>query len=110
MASTSMNERDRHILEVFAARTRAEFPDAQVWAYGSRARGDAQGDSDYDMCVVVNDLSEGIEDRIGNIAFEVGWDLEVLITTVAYRRDQFEHGLFSVSPLVLNIRREGVLA
>jgi len=105
-----MTERDRHVLEVFAARIRAEFPDAQVWAYGSRARGDAQEDSDYDMCVVVEALDERIEDRIGNIAFEVGWELELLITTVAYRRDQFEHGLFSVSPLVLNIRREGVPA
>jgi len=105
-----MTERDRHILEVFASRIRAEFPDAQIWIYGSRARGDTHEGSDYDMCVVVNQMDDAADRRIMDIAFEIGWELEALITTVTYSRDQFEHGPHSVSPLVLNIRKEGIAA
>ena len=37
-----MADRDRQILELFAARVRERFPDADVWAFGSRARGDVR--------------------------------------------------------------------
>jgi len=105
-----MRPQDKRVLETFAARIRQEFPEARVWLYGSRARGDAQNNSDYDMCVVVNQLDEEADRRISGIAFEVGWEADVLITTVTYSREQFEHGPWSVSPLVLSIQREGAPA
>ena len=36
-----MTAHDRSILEIFAARVRQHFPEARIWAFGSRARGDA---------------------------------------------------------------------
>lgn len=44
---------DRRMLHEFAARVRERQPHARVWAFGSRARGDAAPDSDLDLCVVV---------------------------------------------------------
>jgi hypothetical protein len=37
-----MSERDQQIIETFAARLRERFPNAEVWAFSSRERGDAQ--------------------------------------------------------------------
>ncbi|MEB3290787.1 MAG: nucleotidyltransferase domain-containing protein, partial [Leptolyngbya sp.] len=50
-----MEIRDHQILKEFSANVRQQFPDAQIWAFGSRARGNAQPDSDFDICVVVDE-------------------------------------------------------
>lgn len=105
-----MNQRDRTILNQFAHRVRQQFPDAQIWAFGSRARGDAQPDSDLDICVVLETLDRSVKKIISHIAWEVGFENELLITTVKYSRYQFEQGPCAESPLVQTIQREGVTA
>lgn len=103
-----MTDRDRSILERFAASVRQCFPEARVWAFGSRVRGDGTWESDLDVCVVVNELTYADRHTIWDIAWEVGFEHDVLISAVAYSRDEFEQGPCSESPLVLNILREGV--
>ncbi len=101
-------DRDRHILEIFAAGVRQHFPEARIWAFGSRARGDGTWESDLDVCVVVDELTYENRHAIWNIAWEVGFEHDVLISAVAYSKDEFEQGPCSESPLVLNILREGM--
>jgi predicted nucleotidyltransferase len=101
-----MSERDRHSLRTFAARVRQRFPKAEVWAFGSRARGEATEESDLDLCVVEG-LHEGRQ-TIRRIGWEVGFEQGVLLCTTIYPKDEFERGPCSESPLVMNIRREGI--
>jgi predicted nucleotidyltransferase len=92
-----MSKQDRRIFHEFTARIRQRFPDARIWAFGSRARGVATWDSDFDVCIVLDRL-------------EVGFQNECVITTVAFDADQFENGPMSESTLVANIIREGLAA
>jgi len=103
-----MNERDRQILKEFSARVREQFPEAQIWAFGSRARGDAQPDSDLDICVVVDNLDFATKKALSYIAWEVGFERGLLITTVKYSRQQFEESPRVASPLVQTILKEGI--
>jgi predicted nucleotidyltransferase len=105
-----MSDRDRHIFEIFAARVRQQFPDARIWAFGSRARGDATWESDLDVCIVVDELTYEDRQTLSTIAWEVGFEHELLITTVCFTTEEFEHGPMSESTLVMNILREGVAA
>jgi predicted nucleotidyltransferase len=105
-----MNECDRNILNQFAQQVRQKFPEAQIWAFGSRARGNAQPDSDLDICVVLETLNTASKKIISQLAWEVGFDNDLLITTVKYSRYQFEQGPCTVSPLVQAIHREGIAA
>jgi predicted nucleotidyltransferase len=105
-----MADRDRQILELFAARVRERFPDADVWAFGSRARGDATWESDLDVCVVVDHLTNEDRHALWHMAWEVGFEQEMLISAVPFSKDEFEDGPCSESPLVLNILREGIPA
>jgi predicted nucleotidyltransferase len=105
-----MSDRDHYILEIFAARVRQQFPAARIWAFGSRARGDATWQSDLDVCVVAETLTYKDRNAIGDIAWEIGFEHELLITTVCFTSEEFERGPCSESPLVLNILREGVPA
>jgi len=54
---------DRTVLAECAARVREIFPEARVWAFGSRARGHAAWDSDFDVCV---GLEEGGSHPLGH--------------------------------------------
>lgn len=105
-----MDDSDRKILELFAVRVRELFPGARVWAFGSRARGEGGWDSDFDMCVVVDRLDVAADRTLSDIAWEVGFAHDRVITVIPFSRDQFERGPFSESTLVETILREGVAA
>ena len=105
-----MAEQDRRILAEFTSKVCERFPDARVWAYGSRARGAAGLDSDFDICIVLNQIDHVIDRWIRDIAWEIGFENDRVITTVLINKDQFEVGPMSESTLVANILREGVSA
>lgn len=101
---------DRKILETLAKRVRSLYPGARVWAFGSRARGDATWESDFDACIVLPQKDESAEPAIRNICWEIGFENNRVITTVIMDQNQFEDGPMSESTLVENILREGVAA
>ena len=101
---------DRKILNEFSERIRKHFPGARIWAFGSRARGTAAWDSDFDTCIVLDRVDKQIGRRIRHIAWEVGFENDRVITTVVLDEDQFERGPMSESTLVDNILQEGVPA
>jgi predicted nucleotidyltransferase len=103
-----MADRDRQILDLFAANVRERFPDANVWAFGSRARGDATWESDLDVCVVDNNLTHAQHYTIGDIAWEVGFEHGLVIIPICFTREEFERGPMSESTIVANILREGI--
>lgn len=105
-----MVEKDSRILREFASRVRSRFPEARIWAFGSRARGEADTDSDLDVCVVVDHLDEARDREIINTAWEVGFAGDVVISTVTFSRDEFTSGPIAHSPIVQAIRRDGVAA
>jgi predicted nucleotidyltransferase len=105
-----MNQDDQVIFTLFAARVRERFPDARLWAFGSRARGGAGWDSDFDICVVVDRLDARADQALSDIAWEVGFARDRVITIVPFSREAFERGPFSESTLVETIRREGIPA
>jgi predicted nucleotidyltransferase len=76
----------------------------------ARARGDAEPDSDLDVCVVIRQRTEAARTEISDIAWEVGFEHSLVITTVVFSQDEFEHGPCSVSPLVSAVHEEGVAA
>jgi predicted nucleotidyltransferase len=53
-----ISKEDRKILNEFTNRVRERFSDAQVWAFGSRARGEATWESDFDLLIVLSDVDQ----------------------------------------------------
>jgi predicted nucleotidyltransferase len=105
-----MKRKDREILRQFAIRVREFAPEAKIWAFGSRVRGNATKESDLDICVVAKGLTEQDDDRIIAIAWEVGLEHCVVITPITYSAEEFSAGPVSFSPLVRVIHEEGVAA
>ena len=101
---------DRRLLDQFAERVRAHAPSAVIYAFGSRARGTADPESDLDLCVIVPEVTREISDAVGTVAWEIGFEAGRVLAPIMVSADAFERGPLSASTLVANIRREGVSA
>ncbi len=75
--------------------------------FGSRARGDFQSESDYDILVLVSKKTKELRDKIDEIVWEIAWEHNVVITAFTYEKSRFENDRFE--PLFMNIQKEGVL-
>lgn len=105
-----MSQDDRRLLRRFAAQVKGHFPQAAIWAFGSRSRGDAQEESDFDICVVLPEKRSADETLIEQIAWELGFEQGCVVMPLVLSRQEFEEGPMAGSPLFVNIRREGVAA
>ena len=76
--------------------------------FGSRARGDAQPDSDLDVLVLVDHITPALRKTISRCAWEVGFEAGVLIQAVVMTREEAEHGPEQSSLLMLAVREEGI--
>lgn len=74
--------------------------------YGSRARGDAHAESDYDVAVFLRDFSNRWEemDRIIPVVTEILYDRAAFIHAMPYPAGAYRDAL----PIMAEIRREGI--
>ena len=84
-------------------------PNAEIYLYGSRARGDNRKDSDWDILVVssrekVNfDYESDLRDPIIDIELETGEVISLLVYSKSdWRKKQIS------SPLFENVKNEGI--
>ena len=83
--------------------------DAEVVLYGSRARGDAREDSDYDILVLTDEpASMSMEEKLVESLLPMELDSGKVLTIITYNRQQWDTPLYRAMPLHKNIDREGV--
>lgn len=89
-----MLEEQRKILRKFAEQVRRIYPKSRIWAFGSFLRNTGTAESDLDICVVLPQL--GPEDRfaVSDIAWEVGFENDIHLSTVVFSEKEFEQALF----------------
>ncbi|HNT36327.1 MAG TPA: nucleotidyltransferase domain-containing protein [bacterium] len=105
-----MSPDDRHVLEEFARNLRLRYPEALVWAFGSRARGDNRPESDFDVCVVLSNASPENRSAVRSLAWETAFEHCLLLNVVVFAASDFERGPVSESSLVKSVLAEGVAA
>ncbi|HFQ93688.1 MAG TPA: nucleotidyltransferase domain-containing protein [Anaerolineae bacterium] len=81
----------------------------QIVLYGSWARGDASEESDIDLMVVLSgEVQPGLElDRMIDVITDINLAYDVLISVLPVSEGDFNT---LQSPLLLNVRQEGVPA
>ena len=56
-----MTKEDCKIFKEFTDRVYERFSDARIWAFGSRARGEATWESDFDLFIVLSEVDQKID-------------------------------------------------
>jgi len=83
-------------------------PKAQVIIFGSRARGDAKEESDWDILILTeNPVTYEIERSFRNNLFDLEIETGEVFSTFVYQNYIWENR-HKVTPLYQNIKREGV--
>jgi predicted nucleotidyltransferase len=100
-ASEILNELKERLSEIYGDRL------VRLVLFGSQARGDAEEGSDIDVMVVLKGLVSPCEEihRTGEQVAKISLDRDVVVSCVFMAEDRFER---ERSPLLLNVRREGI--
>lgn len=102
-------EQDRLVIERFKKLMQERgVPLHSTVLFGSRARGDHDPDSDYNVLVVVASLDRMIRKTISDCAWEAGFQDCLVIVPVVITRDEMEHSPLRSSLLMRAVREEGI--
>jgi uncharacterized protein len=84
-------------------------PGAEIILYGSRARGDADRESDWDLLILVEGAVDGErKTAIRHRLYEVEWALDEVLTSIILNSEDWHSPLYRAMPFHHNVERDGV--
>jgi hypothetical protein len=110
MSSWNGRTTDIRLLEQCKASIRDVADDAEVILYGSRARGDQDRYSDYDLLILVDGPADAaLEQRILDKVYPLQLETGAMFTLIVYNTHQWGSALCRAMPFHQNVEREGVM-
>ena len=76
--------------------------------FGSRVRGNQDEYSDMDVFIEVESLGKELEEKLHEVAWEIGLENSIYISPLILTRYEVENSPLRVSPIIKNITAEGV--
>jgi len=98
---------DIQIVREFKEKVQDFYLDAEVRFYGSRARKTHHEDSDYDILVLLEEVTPSIRKTIYDIAWEIGYKYDALLVPVLSQKDDFY--MSNASPFFNNVKQHGMV-
>lgn len=99
---------DRQIAREFQRRLVTFAPVRELYVFGSRVTGQATAESDLDLFIEMETLTPELRQRIFELAWEVGFEEDRVISTIVTTAEELEHGAMGANPLLFRVQREGV--
>ncbi len=104
-----LTEKERQALKELVEELKKLYGDnlSRVILYGSKARGDATEDSDIDILVVLKEYKNISEERekVHSVKCPICYKYDLVISVIIRNEQEY---LTRLSPLLLNIKKEGI--
>ena len=85
-------------------------PDADIILYGSRARGDAHPESDWDFLILLDGVVDDARtDAIRHRLYNIEWDGGEVLSAIVRSRHEWHTPLYHVMPFSKVVREQGIL-
>jgi predicted nucleotidyltransferase len=109
-AAILTDEEVRAALAVLKKRLQPLLGDAlaKLVLYGSRARGDADPDSDVDVAIIVRGSDGTVRDRILNAVADVELETLVPLSTIVFAEAEYQRLVAGERRIALDIEGEGI--
>ena len=104
-----MNQSKDIVLGSIKKQVRELDPKAEIILYGSRARGDARPDSDWDILILINyPANTEVEKVFRHKLYDVELELGEALSTFVYNKNEWK-SKYWMTPLYQNVSKEGIL-
>jgi uncharacterized protein len=105
-----MKKSDNKILSQIKKIVKERDPSAKIYLYGSRSRGTATNDSDWDLLILLNrdNISLEVEREITYPLYDLEFDSGEVISPMIYS-DKEWNTKYRITPFYKNVMREGKL-
>jgi predicted nucleotidyltransferase len=103
-----MNENDLQTARELKKRVSKFTPLIDFRLFGSRARGDADDDSDMDIFMEFETVDRELRNRVKNTAWEMTLESGIVVTSLLFSRHEIENSPLRSSPIIRVIMEEGV--
>ncbi len=104
-----MDTNEKYIANLIKSKIYQKNPDAEVILFGSHARGEANIDSDWDILILLNNLSVNrkTEKEYREELFDIELEIGQPISTFVFSRNDWE-SRHSITPLYQSIKQDGI--
>jgi uncharacterized protein len=100
---------DHSLLQQIKAQVHQMEPNAEIIFYGSRARGDAEPDSDWDFIILVDGVvTDERVDTLRHHLYELEWETGEVLSCIVRSHKDWQTSLYQATSLYQNAQREGV--
>ncbi|HIJ80284.1 MAG TPA: hypothetical protein HPP76_01085 [Desulfuromonadales bacterium] len=105
----TLTTQERDALLEAKAEVASRFPLAWIKLFGSKARGNADPESDLDVLFVLDTLNWESERSVFEICFYASLRHDILLSPIVMSRAETESPLTRMSSFFQNVEKEGVL-
>ena len=106
----NLKENEKKALDELKKKITERFSDVEIILYGSKARGDADEESDIDVLILLNrDVDDRLREDIFVLSFEIELKYDVVFGILVESRTFWNSSLAKAMPIHWNIDREGII-
>lgn len=89
---------------------RLRYPRAKIYLYGSRVRGTATNESDWDLLILLDKekITSKIEEELTSPIYDLEFDTGQVISPMIYSEKEW-NSKYRVTPFYRNVMKEGQL-
>ncbi|HIK10428.1 MAG TPA: nucleotidyltransferase domain-containing protein [Oscillatoriaceae cyanobacterium M33_DOE_052] len=100
----------QQLLALVKQAVREVEPEAEIILFGSRARGDARFDSDWDFLILLNgEVNDDRSLKVRYRLYELEWECGEVLTSIVRSRQDWQTPLYQSTGFYQSIKREGIM-